>query len=76
MGFRKNKKKSAPEQPNVNLPPAPLPPMPGMPLPLPDAASMPPLPTPPMPGVTEPVQIEESVQENPDKEEDLSLIHI
>ena len=70
MGFRKNKKKSAPEQPNLNLPPAPLPPMPGMPLPLPDAASMPPLPTPPMPAVTEPVQIEEPVQENPDKEED------
>ena len=70
MGFRKNKKKSVPEQPNLNLPPAPLPPMPGMPLPLPDAASMPPLPTPPMPAVTEPVQIEEPVQENPDKEED------
>jgi len=70
MGFRKNKKKSAPEQPNLNLPPAPLPPMPGMPLPLPDAASMPPLPTPPMPAVTEPVKIEEPVQENPDKEED------
>jgi len=70
MGFRKNKKKSASEQPNLNLPPAPLPPMPGMPLPLPDAASMPPLPTPPMPAVTEPVQIEEPVQENPDKEED------
>ena len=70
MGFRKNKKKSAPEQPNLNLPPAPLPPMPGMPLPLPDSASMPPLPTPPMPAVTEPVQIEEPVQENPDKEED------
>jgi len=70
MGFRKNKKKSAPEQPNLNLPPAPLPPMPGMPLPLPDAASMSPLPTPPIPAVTEPVQIEETVQENPDKEED------
>ena len=70
MGFRKNKKKSAPEQPNLNLSPAPLPPMPGMPLPLPDAASMPPLPTPPMPAVTEPVQIEEPVQENPDKEDD------
>jgi len=70
MGFRKNKKKSAPEQPNLTLPPAPLPPMPGMPLPLPDAASIPPLPTPPMPAVTESVQIEESVQENPDKEED------
>ena len=70
MGFRKNKKKSVPEQPNLNLPPAPLPPMPGMPLPLPDAASMPPLPTPPMPAVTEPVQIEEPVQENQDKEED------
>jgi hypothetical protein len=70
MGFRKNKKKSAPEQPNLTLPPAPLPPMPGMPLPLPDAASIPPLPTPPMPAVTEPVQIEGPVQENPDKEED------
>ena len=70
MGFRKNKKKSVPEQPNLTLPPAPLPPMPGMPLPLPDAVSMPPLPTPPMPAVTEPVEIEESVQENPDKEED------
>ena len=62
MGFRKNKKKSAPEQPNLALPPAPLPPMPGMPLPLPDAASMPPLPTPPTPVVTEPVKIEDSVQ--------------
>ena len=70
MGFRKNKKKSAPEQPNPTLPPAPLPPMPGMPLPLPDAASMPPLPTPPMPVVTEPVQIEKSGQEIPDKDED------
>ena len=70
MGFRKNKKKSAPEQPNLTLPPAPLPPMPGMPLPLPDAASMPPLPTPPMPSVTGPVQIEETVQETQDKEDD------
>lgn len=70
MGFRKNKKKSAPEQPNLTLPPAPLPPMPGMPLPLPDAASMPPLPTPSMPVVTEPVQIEESGQETSDKDED------
>ena len=79
MGFRKNKKKSAPEQPNLTLPPAPLPPMPGMPLPLPDSASMPPLPdagsmpplpTPPIPMETEPVQIEESVQETPDKDED------
>ena len=71
MGFRKNKKKSAPEQPNLALPPAPLPPMPGMPLPLPDAAPMPPLPTLPMPTVPEPVQIEETVQENQeDKEED------
>ena len=70
MGFRKNKKKSATEQPNLTLPPAPLPPMPGMPLPLPDAASMPPLPTPPMPSVTGPVQIEETVQETQDKEDD------
>ena len=79
MGFRKNKKKSAPEQPNLTLPPAPLPPMPGMPLPLPDAASMPPLPdagsmpplpTPPMAVETEPQQIDESVQEIPDKDED------
>ncbi|MBD29285.1 MAG: hypothetical protein CMO38_08555 [Verrucomicrobiaceae bacterium] len=71
MGFRKNKKKSAPEQPNLTLPPAPLPPMPGMPLPLPDAAPMPPLPTLPMPTVPEPVQIEEAVQDNQeDKEED------
>ena len=70
MGFRKNKKKSAPEQPNLTLPPAPLPPMPGMPLPLPDAASMPPLPTPAMPAVPEPMQIEETVQETQDKEDD------
>ena len=71
MEFRKNKKKSAPEQPNLTLPPAPLPPMPGMPLPLPDAAPMPPLPTLSMPTVPEPVQIEEAVQENQeDKEED------
>ena len=70
MGFRKNKKKSAPEQPNLALPPAPLPPMPGMPLPLPNATSMPPLPTPAMPAVPEPKQTEETAQETQDKEDD------
>jgi hypothetical protein len=70
MGFRKNKKKSALEQTNLTLPPAPLPPMPGMPLPLPDAASMPPLPTPPMPAVVEPVGIKETVTENSEKDDD------
>jgi hypothetical protein len=70
MGFRKNKKKSAPEQTNLTLPPAPLPPMPGMPLPLPDAASMPPLPTPPMPAVVEPVGIKETVTESSEKDDD------
>ena len=70
MGFRKNKKKSAPEQTNLTLPPAPLPPMPGMPLPLPDAASMPPLPTPPIPAVVEPVGIKETVTESLEKDDD------
>lgn len=70
MGFRKNKKKSAPEQSNLTLPPAPLPPMPGMPLPLPDAAPMPPLPTPPMPAVAAPVEAKETIIENSDKDED------
>ena len=70
MGFRKNKKKSAPEQPNLALPPAPLPPMPGMPLPLPNATSMPPLPTPAMPAVPEPKQTDETAQETQDKEDD------
>jgi hypothetical protein len=44
--------------------------MPGMPLPLPDAASMPPLPTPPMPAVVEPVGIKETVRESSDKDDD------
>jgi hypothetical protein len=70
MGFRKNKKKSALEQTNLTLPPAPLPPMPGMPLPLPDAASMPPLPTPPMTAVVEPVGIKETVTESSEKDDD------
>lgn len=70
MGFRKNKKKSAPEQSNLTLPPAPLPPMPGMPLPLPDAAPMPPLPTPPMPAVAAPAEAKETIIENSDKDED------
>lgn len=70
MGFRKNKKKSAPEQTNLALPPAPLPPMPGMPLPLPDVASMPPLPTPPMPAALDPVEIKETVTESSNKDDD------
>ncbi|MBL6731514.1 MAG: hypothetical protein ISP82_01020 [Candidatus Poseidoniaceae archaeon] len=70
MGFRKNKKKSAPEQTNLTLPPAPLPPMPGMPLPLPDATSMPPLPTLPIPAVAESVEIKETVTESSEKGED------
>jgi len=67
MGFRKNKKKSAPEQTNLALPPAPLPPMPGMPLPLPDVASMPPL---PMPAALDPVEIKETVTEISNKDDD------
>ena len=70
MGFRKNKKKSALEQTNLALPPAPLPPMPGMPLPLPDVASMPPLPTPPMPAALDPVEIKETVTESSNKDDD------
>ena len=41
MGFRKKKKKSANEPLNLELPPGPLPPMPGMPLPLPEVAPLP-----------------------------------
>ena len=46
MGFRKSKKKSATQAPNPTLPPAPLPPLPGMTLPAPESVIAPDLPIP------------------------------
>ena len=46
MGFRKGKKKLSEQLPNPTLTPAPMPPLPGMPMPLPGAAPLPDLPVP------------------------------